>query len=37
MWNKKSQQAIQKHTIFIYDADHGYILDEIMRCGHIEY
>ena len=34
---KKSRQQIKINPIWIYDADHEYIWDNIMRCDHIEY
>ena len=35
--DKKARQAVQRQPIFIADAYHGYILDEIERCDHIDY
>ena len=34
---KKGVQAVQRHPIFIYDADHDYILYKMDRRDHIEY
>ena len=33
--NKKTHQYIQRHAICIYDVDHDYILEKIMRLDHI--
>ena len=35
--NKKEQKYLQRQQFFIYDADHDYILYEIMLCDNIEY
>ena len=37
MQYKKTQQAVQRYEICITDANHEYILDEIMHRDHIEY
>ena len=34
---KQARKSVQRHTICISDAYHGYILDEIERRYHIEY
>ena len=31
---KQARQAVQRHIICILDANHGYILDGIVRSGH---
>ena len=35
--NKQEQKYLQIQPFFIYDADHDYILYEIMLCDNIEY
>ena len=35
--NNNKHKDVQWQPIFIYDAGHYYILDEIERRGHIEY
>ena len=34
---KQARQAVKRRIICFSDADHDYILDEIMRCDHIKY